>query len=83
MPITIAASDAKARFSELLNRVARGESFSITLHGLETAKLVPAKKPGLEDIHLVVAELKAGRTVLNPPGKKRLKLKDLIDEGRP
>ena len=34
----IAASEAKAKFSELLDRVQSGESFSITLHGEEAAQ---------------------------------------------
>ena len=78
----IAASEAKAKFSELLDRVQRGESFSITLHGEEAAKLVPAKGPSREEIQNVIAQLKAGRRVLNPPGKEKLKIKDLINEGR-
>ena len=48
--VTIAASEAKAKFSELLDRVQNGESFSITLHGEEAAKLVPAKRPSREEI---------------------------------
>ena len=47
---TIAASEAKAKFAELLDRVQNGESFSITLHGEEAAKLVPAKRPSREEI---------------------------------
>ena len=35
----IAASEAKAKFSELLDRAQKGESFSITLHGEEAAHL--------------------------------------------
>jgi len=79
---TIAASEAKARFSELLDRVQRGESFSITLHGEEAAKLVPAKKPSREEIKEAIANLKANRSILNPSGKEKLKVKDLINEGR-
>lgn len=79
---TIAASEAKAKFSELLDRVQSGESFSITLHGEETAKLVPAKRPSCEQIQEAIARMKASRTVLNPPGKEKLKIKDLIKEGR-
>jgi prevent-host-death family protein len=80
---TIAASEAKAKFSELLERVQSGESFCITLHGEETAKLVPAKKPSREEIQEVIARIKAGRSVLNPPGKEKLSIKDLINQGRP
>lgn len=38
---TIGAFDAKTRLSELLERVARGESFLITKHGHPVARLVP------------------------------------------
>lgn len=79
---TIAASEAKAKFSELLDRVQHGESFSITLHGEEAAKLVPAKRPSREDIRIAIAQMKAGRSMLNRPGKKKLKIKDLINKGR-
>ncbi len=80
---TIPASEAKAKFSELLDRVRSGESFSITLHGEETAKLVPAKRASLEQIQDTIAQIKASRSVLNPPGLPVLKIKELIDEGRP
>ena len=79
----IGASEAKAKFSELLDRVQSGESFSITLHGQEAAKLVPARRPSHEAIQDVIARMKASRSVLNPPGKEKLKLKDLMNEGRP
>jgi prevent-host-death family protein len=83
MPIVIAASEAKAKFSELLERVQSGESFSITLHGEEAARLVPSRRLSLEDIQSVIAQMKASRSVLNPPGEGRLKVKDLVNEGRP
>jgi prevent-host-death family protein len=80
---TIPASEAKAKFSELLERVRTGESFSITLHGEETAKLVPAKRMSLEEIQRTIAAMKASRTILNPPGLPKLRLKALVEEGRP
>ncbi len=83
MATVIPASEAKAKFSELLDRVRNGESFSITLHGVEAAKLLPATRASLEDIQAVIAEIKASRSVLNPSGRKRLKIKDLVNEGRP
>lgn len=83
MVTTIPASEAKAKSSELLERVQKGESFSITLHGEETAKLVPARRASLEDIQRTIADIKGARSTLNPPGKAKLKLKDLINEGRP
>lgn len=80
--ITIAASEAKAKFSELLKRTRHGEGFAITLHGQEVARLIPAKGRSLEEVRRVIAEMKSKRTTLNPPGKPKLRLKDLINEGR-
>lgn len=40
--ITIAVAEAKARFSELLDRVSRGERFLVLRHGRPMAALVPA-----------------------------------------
>lgn len=37
----IGAFDAKTRLSELLDRVAKGETFQITKHGRPVGKLVP------------------------------------------
>jgi prevent-host-death family protein len=80
---TIAASEAKAKFSEILDRVRDGETFSITLHGEEAAKLVPAKRPSLEEVRDVIAQMKASRSTLNRPGKEKLSIRELKDEGRP
>ncbi len=78
----IAASHAKAKFFKLLERTRQGESFTITLHGEEVAKLVPAHRTSLEDVRQTIANLKANRTVLNPPKFQRLQVKDLIEQGR-
>ncbi len=83
MPTVIAASEAKAKFSELLERVQHGESFSITLHGEEAAKLLPAKRSSREEIQVLIKRIKTSRSTLNAPGQKRLTIKALIDEGRP
>ena len=83
MTTLIPASEAKAKFSELLERVHGGESFSITLHGKERAKLIPANRASLEEIQATIALMKSARSTLNPPGISRLRVKDLIDEGRP
>lgn len=79
----IAASDAKAKFSELLERARHGEGFAITLHGEEVARLVPSQGPSLSEVQSAIAEMKSKRLTLNPPGKPRLRLRDLINEGRP
>jgi prevent-host-death family protein len=82
-PTVIAASEAKAKFSELLERTRQGEGFAITLHGEEVAKLIPAKGRALGEIQDAIARMKSQRTVLNPPGKPRLHLKRLVAAGRP
>jgi len=78
----IAASQAKAKFSELLERTRKGEGFAITLHGEEVAKLIPASGPSLSDVQAAIAEMKLRRITLNPPGKPKLRIKDLVNEGR-
>ena len=81
--IIIAASEAKAKFSEFLKRARNGEEFDITLRGEKVARLIPAQRLSLSEIQSAISETKAGRITLNPPGKLKLKIKDLIDEGRP
>jgi prevent-host-death family protein len=81
--MTIAASEARAKFSMLLHRVRRGASFSITLHGEVAARLVPVHTPRREHIQAVIAGLKANRSILNPSGMKKLRVKDLVHAGRP
>ncbi|HAB19939.1 MAG TPA: type II toxin-antitoxin system prevent-host-death family antitoxin [Verrucomicrobiota bacterium] len=83
MTTIIPASEAKAKFSELLERVQTGESFSITLHGEARAKLVPAMGPNLEQIQSTITRMKSSRSVLNSPGQSKLRIKDLLNEGRP
>lgn len=82
MPTVIAATEAKAKFSELLERVQAGEAFTITLHGQERASLVPVRGTSLDRVRAVIAGMKTSRSVLNPRNQPRLKLKDLVNEGR-
>jgi prevent-host-death family protein len=79
----IAASEAKAKFSELLERAKNGEGFAITLHGEEVAKLIPARRKSPEEVQAVIAQMKSRRFALNPSGKPKLRIKDLVNEGRP
>jgi prevent-host-death family protein len=80
----IPASEAKAKFSELLERTRNGEGFSITLHGEEVANLLPAKRQSLQEIRRTISAMEElqRKTILNPPGKPKLRVKDLINEGR-
>jgi prevent-host-death family protein len=78
---TVGAYDAKTRFSEILERVACGEEFTITRHGSPVAKLIPVKKQSThEERRMAIERMReiAERTSLGG-----LKIKDLINEGRP
>ena len=79
---TIPASEAKTEFSELLKRVQKGESFTITFRGENIARLVPAGVARREETQNVIAQMKAERSMLNPPGKPKMRVKDLIRKGR-
>lgn len=53
---TVTAFQARTRFGELLDRVARGEEIVITRHEKAVARLVPEGDTNLEDTRLAVAE---------------------------
>lgn len=77
----VGAYDAKTHFSDLLARVERGESIVITKHGNPVARLVPARESGtLVQRQDAIAQMRA-LAAQHTLGK--LKLGDLIREGRP
>jgi prevent-host-death family protein len=81
---TVGAYEAKTKLAELLKRAASGETITITKHDEPVAKLVPAKTPDRASLDTLFREMDEirGRSVLNPPGKSRLSIKQLIEEGR-
>lgn len=83
-PTTVGSYEAKTKLPELLERAASGEEITITRHDQPIAKLVPATRPShadLEGLFLQMDEIRH-RSVLNPPGKEKLTIKQLINEGR-
>ncbi len=44
-PTHVPVHEAKAKFSEMLRRVGRGEEIVVTRHGREVARIVPAASP--------------------------------------
>ena len=84
---TVTAFQAKTRFGELLDRVARGEEIVITRHEKPVARLVPEGGANLARISQAVADLRAGRAVMaHRRGFKALtdrEIKQAIEEGRP
>jgi prevent-host-death family protein len=73
--------EAKGHFSQLLERVARGERITITKRGKPIAILVPAlqnEKPDLKQIiNNFIAYSKRQRRTLG-----RLTVRNMIEEGR-
>ncbi|HOB73811.1 MAG TPA: type II toxin-antitoxin system prevent-host-death family antitoxin [Phycisphaerae bacterium] len=77
----IGAYDAKAHFSELLDRVAKGEELTITRHGTPVAKLVPLQRAASAEQRR--ASIRRWREMARGITLGGLKIRDLINEGRP
>lgn len=78
---TVGAYEAKTHFSELLERAANGEEITITRRGETVAKLVPAKpRYSKEEIEAACRRMDERAASMSLGG---LKIKDLINEGRP
>jgi prevent-host-death family protein len=80
--VAIAAFEAKTHLSALLERVAGGESFTITKHGKPIARLVPIDgsvmpRPAPE----IVEDFRRLRESVKPRGGGP-SIRELIDEGR-
>ena len=76
---TIGAYEAKTHLPELLRRVADGEEFTITRHGVPVAQLVPLESKRKRDVDEVIEKLlEFGK------GRKLgdLTIREMIDEGR-
>jgi prevent-host-death family protein len=79
MPI-VGAFEAKTKLSELLDKVAAGEEFTITRHGEPVAKLVPVRPARTKkEIKALVEEIKRTRKGRDLGG---ISIKELVNEGR-
>jgi prevent-host-death family protein len=78
MPSEIGAYEAKTHFAALLERVTKGEQFTITKHGRAVARLVPVARPDQERRRDAVARLK----VFRKGRRLGIPIKQLIEEGR-
>jgi len=76
---TVGSYEAKTHLPSLLARVAHGEKFTITRHGVPVAMLVPAGVPDKPDPAQVIAEIKRLRKGRKLRG---LTIRQLIEEGR-
>jgi prevent-host-death family protein len=78
--LTVGAFEAKTHFSQLLDRVANGESITITRYGETVAQLIPAKPArDPQALEALVKEIKRTRKGRSLGG---IRIKDLIHEGR-
>ena len=71
----IGAYEAKTHLPKLLERVQKGERFTITKHGQPIAELVPVTARNVDDVRRAVGELHAIRKQLKRRG---LHLKDVL-----
>jgi len=69
MKMTIGVTEAKARFSELLDCVERGESIVISRNGVPIAEVRPVRHRAPEDIASAVRAI-AARTARRNEGKE-------------
>ena len=83
---TVTALEAKTRFGELLDRVARGEEIVITRHDKPVARIIPEGGKSLEKVRQAVANMRALRAQMaQRKGFKPItdkEIRDAINEGR-
>ncbi len=84
---TVTALEAKTRFGELLERVARGEEIVITRHDKPVARMLPEGGRSLEEVRMGVSALKdlQQKILKRTQGKAQLSeadVKSAINEGR-
>jgi prevent-host-death family protein len=76
---SVGSYEAKTHLAQLLERVAKGERFTITKHGVPVAMLVPApadERPDVESAVAAMIEFGRGRTLGD------LTIREMIEEGR-
>ncbi|HVY70564.1 MAG TPA: type II toxin-antitoxin system prevent-host-death family antitoxin [Verrucomicrobiae bacterium] len=81
---SVTALEAKTRFGELLDRVARGEEIVITRHEKAVARIVPEGRASLAGVRSAVAGVRELREkIAARKGKLTLaELKSAVAEGR-
>jgi prevent-host-death family protein len=83
---TVTALEAKTRFGELLERVARGEEIVITRHDKPVARIVPEGRATLDSVRRAIQSMRENRRrMAQRKGFKPLtdkEIKDAINEGR-
>jgi len=76
----IGAYEAKTKLPELLRAVKAGKRFTITNRGEAIADLIPSEDAGRDDPRTAIEKFQT--FMQTDPVKGRVRLRELIDEGR-
>jgi prevent-host-death family protein len=76
---TITSSQAKARWSDLLDCVAKGEQFTITRRGVPVAMLMPPSDVSRSNVRETIKAMIESRKGNRLDG---LSIREMIEEGR-
>jgi len=77
---TVGTFEAKTHLSELLDKVGKGETITITRHGIPAAMLVPVGESGKKLTHKEIVEgMRALRKRIKPD---RMSVRKMVEEGR-
>jgi len=84
---SVTAFEAKTRFGQLLERVAKGEEVIITKHDKPVARLIPEGARNLNTVREAVAAIRElrGKIASRNKGKEKVtaaEIKSWIEEGR-
>ncbi len=77
---TVGAFEAKTHLSDLLDKVAKGETITITRHGVPAALLVPVEKGRHKLTHTEILE--GMRDLRKRIKKDTMSVRQMIEEGR-
>ena len=78
---TVGAYEAKTKLPQLLDKVAQGNSITITKHGVPVAKLVPYEARKATDIAKAIEEFPKWRAEQNIR-LDGLTIREMMEEGR-
>jgi prevent-host-death family protein len=77
---SVGAFEAKTHLADLLDRVSRGETITITRHGVPAAMLVPVEETKVRMAHKeIVGGIRTLRKRIKP-GK--MSVRQMVEEGR-
>ncbi|MGC2323796.1 MAG: type II toxin-antitoxin system prevent-host-death family antitoxin [Terriglobales bacterium] len=77
---SIGAFEAKTHLSDLLDRVSKGETITITRHGVPAAMLVPVGEQRKKLTHKEIVEgMRALRRRIKPD---RMSVREMVEQGR-